>query len=238
MLIFLFTVFESFLFPPSFFLESRFNPANLVEKRVSATFNIENMFSIPGLNKYNLFLQLNNFGFTVVSFGNEFYRENLLGLGLGFEAIKGFHLGLDISLLNYWIENGNSEYSYTLKVGSSYGKGSFKSSLWFTNLNFPKFSEIDCLPLGYELFTYYQGNEQLSFYFSVRGLEINFPFFNFGLDFHPYQIVKFILGVNTEPLKPEYGMAIQLGRLELSYSGSNHRQLGLTHLFNLSFRIR
>ncbi len=219
-------------------METQFNPAHLVEGRIAILFNGENKFSIPGLNKYTAFLQFNNLGIKLISFGNDYYRENLLGLGWGLRVAEKLALGLDVSLLNYWIEDGDNELSYTLKIGGKYGGGPVRIYLWLNNINLPRFKGLNRLPVNYEVLTDFSGSPQLSFYFAVRGVERDFPFFNFGFHYHPHKAIKILLGVNTEPLMPEYGMTMQFGKLEVRYSGNSHRQLGLTHSLGLGFQIR
>ena len=81
----------------------------------------------------------------------------------------------------------------------------------------------------------YFAMSNLSFNFAIRGIETDLPFFNFGLFYSPHEIIELGAGVNTEPILLEYGLKIYIGDFVINYFGSNHLQLGLSHLLSLGF---
>jgi len=228
---FLFTVFESFLFPANILSENQFNPASLYQEQFQINLSTEVKFSLSDLRTYTLYSEIKSYSLNIASFGNDLYRENVVGFGFGFPLIRNFAAGLHISLVNYWIKDYYSHYGYSLRIGGVFENSPIEIDGWINNINVPKFSDIDYLPLTYSV------RCNLSFDFGVRGIETDLPFFKFGLFYAPIKIIKFGVGVNTEPLLLEYSLEIYLGELTLNYFGSNHHQLGLSHSLGVGFNL-
>ena len=232
---FLFTIYESFLFPRSFFVETQFNPANLNQEQLRIFAGSEIKFGLGELRTHTLCSQLKSYNINLASFGNDLYKENLIGLGFCFSVIEKMAFGIDISVLNYWIKDNYSRFGYSIKLGGIFSNGPVEIGAWANNINIPKFSEIDYIPPSYSLRCDYFATDNLSLGFAVRGVEKDLPFFNFGLLYSPHEIIELGISVNTEPILLEYGLQIYIGDFVVNYFGSNHLQLGLSHLFSLGF---
>jgi len=233
----LFTVFESFLFPPTIFDENRFNPATLYEKDFEVTISTEVKFGLSDLRAHTIYSHINSYRLSATSFGNDLYRENVVHLGFGFPIIEKLAVGLSVAMLNYWIRDTENHFGYSLKIGSVFHSTPVKASAWINNINVPKFSEVDYLPPNYSLRINYAALRNLSFHFALRGIETKLPFFNFGLFYSPYRIIKIGIGVNTDPTLLEYGLETYVGEFILNYSGSSHQKLGLSHSLSLGFHL-
>lgn len=234
-ILFLFGIFESFLFPRAILFESRFNPATLHKAKFELVTGIEQRFNLTELRSYTIHSQFKSYSLDITSFGSNLYRENILDLGYGFGILKNLAFGLDISLLNYWIKDNYSRFSYSVKIGSLYEVKQLEIGTWINNINMAKFSDIDYLPPSYSAIFNYLATETLSLNFKINGLKDELPFFDLGIACTPYRIIHIAAGVNTEPLLFEYGMMLHLGNFILIYSGNTHLQLGQSHLIGINF---
>ncbi len=235
LIIYLYTVFESFLFPESFFAETQFNPAFLDQKKFTITAGSEIRFGLTELTTYQLNMQLASYGISLISFGNELYRENVAELGLGIPILDELTSGVSISVLNYWISDHYSEISYSVKAGLVSRFGAVEITAWLSNLNVPTFTDVDYVPPCYSVGCGYQANSDLILNFQVRGIETEMPFFNFNVHYSPYQLIDLVVGVNTEPLLLQYGVNIPFSKFFVTYAGNNHRQLGFSHYIGLGY---
>ncbi|HEX7319692.1 MAG TPA: hypothetical protein VF399_04975 [bacterium] len=227
--------FETSLFPASDFLEARFNPAYHARTRTEFSITADERFSLSDLSTYTARSQIRNLAFEVTRFGNSLYRENSLTFGYGF-AIRGtLHAGVDVSALNCWIKDLSSRYSYAVRCGACFASPTGELGLWLNNLNIPRFSETDRVPLTYGARGVYAVNTVLSCRLSARSTETQVPFLNIGIGIVPGSLLALDLGVNSDPLWLEYGCTVRLGTLAVNYSGHNHQQLGLTHALTLLF---
>lgn len=236
-ILFLFAVFESSLFPHSILLENQFNPATLYQKQFEIIAGTEVKFGLPELRTYTIYSQIKSYSIAVTSFGSDLYKENVIGFGFGFPVVKKLAVGLNISLLNYWIKEHYSHLGYSIRVGGFFQNSPFEIGAWVNNINIPRFSEIDYVPLSYSVRCSYFAVHNLSFNFAIRGVETDLPFFNFGAFYSPYKIIELAAGINTEPLLLEYGLKINLGEFTMGYAGSHHRQLGLSHQLSIAFGV-
>lgn len=235
LIVYLFSIFESFFFPRNNLFENRSNPAILSRKQSELIIGAEQRFGLTDLRTYTIYSQLKSYSLGITSFGNRLYREHCVDLGFGFPIIENLGAGANIAMLNYWVKDYYSKFAYTVKIGGLFQTTKAEFGIWFSNINSPKFSDIDYLPPGYSLCFGYLITNDLSFNFTIREIEDELPFFKFGLIYSPYKIVQFTGDVNTEPLLFEYGLKINLGEFSLNYSGSIHRRLGLSHAFYLIF---
>ena len=232
---FLFAIFETFLFPRGILSENQFNPATLHQNQFEITIDTEVKFGLTELRIHRIHSQIRTYSISVASFGNDIYRENIVGLGLSFPVVEKLAAGFNISAINYWIKDNCSCFGYSLRIGAIFWNNPIELGAWINNINMPKFSEVDYVPLSYSFRGRFLAMENLSFYFATRGLDTDLPFFNFGLFYAPYKIIEFGMGINTDPILLEYGLKIFVGQFDLYYSGSNHRQLGLSHQLGVGF---
>ncbi|MGB7054059.1 MAG: hypothetical protein WBE28_01905 [bacterium] len=235
MLLLLIGFFDSFLFPRSILHESQFNPAHLQEKRFEVILTSEMRFELPELRTFGVYSQIDRYSLKATSFGCESYRENFLEFGLGFPIGDNFALGINVAGLNMWIKDISNEFTYGLKMGGKFENELFLISSWVNNINVPRLSPVDYVPVSYSVRFDYKASPSLDFGFAVRGVETGLPFYNFGLTFLPHEILLLSLSVNTKPMLLEYGLQFSLGKMFLSYSGNRHQQLGLTHNLGLGF---
>jgi hypothetical protein len=232
----LFGVFDSFLFPGAIIFERQSNPAYLHDSRFEVVFASETKFGLSELRTFSIYSQIDRCSIKAASFGNSLYRENFFEAGFGFPAGKGFAFGINVAGLNCWIRDVSNEFTGALKVGGQFEKEPVLVSAWVSNINVPRLSAVDYVPICYSLSCDYRGHANLHFNFTLRGVEKGLPFYNVGLKYQPYRILTLGAGVNTKPLLLEYGLKLSLGKLCLSYSGNRHQQLGLTHNIVLGFR--
>lgn len=235
MLLLLIGFFDSFLFPRSILHESQFNPAHLQEKRFEVILTSEMRFDLPELRTFGVYSQIDRYSLKATSFGCESYRENFFEFGLGFPIGDNFALGINVAGLNMWIKDISNEFTYGLKMGGKFENELFLISSWVNNINVPRLSPVDYVPVSYSVRFDYKASPTLDFGFAVRGVETGLPFYNFGLTFLPHEILLLSLSVNTKPMLLEYGLKFSLGKMFLSYSGNRHQQLGLTHNLGLGF---
>jgi hypothetical protein len=228
-------IFESSAFPRSIFLENQYNPAIHYQKNIELLFGTGIEFGLSNLRTYNIHSKLKSFSLTGNSFGDEFYRENKMNIGVSFPFAKKFTAGLSIIMLNYWIKDNYNRFGFSLGIGGMYSTGQFEFSGWLDNINTPKFSSSDYLLPKYSLRINYRMQHNFDFIFAVRGTEKELPFFNFGIACSPYEICTFGIGINTDPLYLEYMLKLNLSHLHLYYIGSNHQHLGLSHFFGVGF---
>jgi len=237
MLFFLFAAFESFLFPRNIFVENQYNPATLYQPRYEVMIATEVKYGLADLRTYAINAQIKSYGLSLASFGSGIYRENVIGFGFGLPIVNKFAAGIRISLINYWIKDNENQFGYSLGLGSIFHGDPLEIGFWLNNINEPKLSDIDYLPANYSVRCVYWAKNNLSFYFAARGIETQLPFFNWGLFYAPYKLVQLGAGINTKPMLFEYGLKIFLGEFNVSYAGSSHPQLGLTHNLHLSFDL-
>lgn len=227
--------FDSFLFPRNILFENQFNPAYLHQDRFEIMLVSERRFELPELQTFGLYSQINRYSLKAVSFGSDVYRENLLEVGFGFPITKGFAFGINIAGLNTWIKDFSNEFVYTVKAGGQFEADPFLIGVWVNNLNVPRASSDDYAPVSYGVRFEYRAQRNLNFDFKIRGVETQLPFYNFGLVFSPHEMALLRVSVNTKPIMLEYGLKMTLGSMFLSYSGSRHQQLGLTHNLGLGY---
>ena len=195
----------------------------------------ETRFELPELRTFNFHCQVDRYNLRLTSFGCEAYRENFLEFGFGFPISKDLALGLSVSGLNVWVRDVYNEFAYGVKIGGSYENEPIRISSWVNNINVPRVSAIDYIPVSYALRFDYRASPALDFCFAARGVETELPFYNFGVTFSPYEVISLSLSVNTKPMLLEYGLQLSLGRMLFSYSGNRHQQLGLTHNVGMGF---
>lgn len=231
----LFAVFESLLFPRSIFYESQFNPASLYPEKFELIIGTGTHFGLSDLRTYTIHSEIKLYRISATSFGNDIYRENTVNAGLSFPVVEKLAAGFSIAMYNYWVKDIYNRFTYSLKVGGMYRNNLLEIGGWVNNINIPKFSDIDYLPPTYSLKLKYLTKTNFSFAFAIRGRETDLPFYNVSLSYSPYKIITFGAGVNTEPMYFEYMLRLDLGNFILDYTGSNHRYLGLSHYFSVGF---
>lgn len=229
--LFLFIIFEKSLFLDFNNSYLQFNPANLAEQKFLVCFGGNENFGLPSLRTWTAGVQVQRFQLVCKTFGNELYRENMFELAGGYTVYKILNAGIGIGILNNWIKDYTNRFTCTVKLGGMAELQNLKLYLCLNNINNPKFSEIDYLPITYLLGLQYKINAQLKTFFNAMGIEKGIPFFNFGLIAIPVKETEFYAGVNTENFVFEYGIKICLRRLAFDYAGTMHRQLGLSHTF-------
>ncbi|MEO0142521.1 MAG: hypothetical protein ABIL70_09045 [candidate division WOR-3 bacterium] len=232
---FFFNLFETFYFPNSYKAIPQFNPAGAFEKDYKITVGGGESYGLPDLRTAFLITQLKNYQVNLRTFGNTFYRENLLELAGAYAIKDEFGVGFGLDFLNYWIKDNANRFTYSFKLGCLYKTPPVKIWVVLKNLNQPRFSEIDYLPVLYWVGLNYKIGKDFSFYLNIGGIENRLPFFNFGLILAPLNILQLSGGMNTENFSFEYGLEFLLGKISLGYSGSSHQQLGLTHYLNITF---
>ncbi|MEO0095794.1 MAG: hypothetical protein ABIL46_04345 [candidate division WOR-3 bacterium] len=228
-ILFILNIFENFLFPDFTITTHKFNPANLVEQKFCLTLGGIEKFGISELRVWNADLQFRSFSLKLSSFGNELYRENFLEFAGGFLLYRTISGGISLGFLNNWIKEYTNRYAYTIKLGGTFFVSNLKFDLCLNNVNYPRFSNTDFLPLSYVIGFNYNVSGQIEPYCYVMGEGKNRPFLKLGAIIKVTRLFELSTGISTENFLFDYGMRIYLGRIFLDYSGSSHRQLGLTH---------
>lgn len=228
-------MFESTFFPRSIFIEDKFNPASMCLGGIEVDVGIESKYGLSDLRTYTLHSGIKSYSINIISFGNDIYRENTVSAGASFSLTEEVTTGFSIAILNYWVKENCNHYAYSCRIGGLYQKNPFKISGWINNINFPKFSNIDCIPPSYSLQLHYLPKNHLSLVFALRGIEKDIPFFNFGLSYSPHRMIMIGLGVNSDPMYLEYLLRLSVGKFTIDYTGSNHPYLGLSHFVIVGF---
>ncbi len=236
-ILFFFALFDSFLFPNSYLTIKDFNPAFVFAKDYKLGIGGEERYGLSELKTASFTAQLGNYRVGLKTFGNELYRENLLELDGAIPINKDAGFGLGLGILNCWIRDNSNRLAYSLKLGGVYKSQLAKAWAVLANLNQPRFSEIDYLPILYYLGLNYKVNEPLFFYLNVGGIEDRLPFFNFGIVIIPLKETQICGGINTENFTIEYGLEFSPGRLSFTYAGNSHQQLGSTHSLGITFHL-
>lgn len=195
----------------------------------------ETRFELAELRTFDLYSQIDHYSLRVTSFGCESYRENYFAFGFGFPVGRNFAVGFNVAALNVWIKDISNEFTYGLKVGGQFENERLFISSWINNINVPRLSTVDYMPLSYSVLFRHRVSSNLDFRFAVRGVETELPFYNFGLTLSPHDILLLSLSVNSRPIRLEYGLQVSLGKMFLRYSGNRHQQLGLTHNIGMGF---
>ncbi len=234
-LIFIINLFENSLLPDYSINIPKFNPADYIDQRTSFSAGGEEKFGLSEMRTWSLNLRYRQFKLNLATFGNELYRENVLEIAGGFLVHKTLTSGIGIAILNNWIKEHANRYIYSIKFGSTFSAPNCKFVLCLNNINYPKFSEIDYLPLSYFGGLNYNLNRQFSPFIYIMGKQIERPFLKTGFFIKPANLFEFLIAVNTENFLFEYGVRIHLSRISFDYTGTNHRQLGLTHAFFINF---
>lgn len=216
--------------------ERQSNPAQLCESRFEISLAGETKFGLSELRTISIYSQIDRYSIRAASFGNSLYRENFLEAGFGFPVGKRFAFGITVAGLNCWIKELRNEFTGAFKVGAQFESEPVLVSAWVSNVNVPRLSAVDYVPMCYSLSCGYRGHENLHFNLTLRGVERGLPFYNFGIKFQPYRTLTLGAGVNTQPISLEYGLKFSLGQLCLGYSGTQHPQLGLTHNVAIGFQ--
>ncbi len=235
LIITLFALFESQLFPSSVFLDNQYNAASHYHKGFRINLETGTRFGLSELRAYSIQTEANSYSINAVSFGDDIYRENIVSADVSIPVVDEVLAGFGVAMFNYWIRDYCNRFSYSLKIGGLYRSSHAEIGGWINNINVPKFSDIDYLPLCYSLGLKYITPDNLSFIFAIRGVETALPFFNLGLSYEPSRIITLGVGVNTEPLYLEYLVQLNLETFAVRYTGSNQRHLGLSHSFGLCF---
>jgi len=234
-IIILFALFESQIFPYSIFLENQYNPASHFQKGVFINFGTGTRFCLSELRTYSIYTKIKSYSIHATSFGNDIYRENIISAGMSIQVVDKVIAGFGIAMLNYWIGNYCNRFGYSVKIGGLYHNKSTEIGGWINNINIPRFSDVDYLPPSYSLRFKYVTSNNVSLIFALRGLESDLPFFNIGVSCMPSKIITLGTGVNTDPLYLEYIIQLNLNTFILRYAGNNQRHLGLSHFLGLCF---
>lgn len=234
LLIIVFTAFESLYFPHSFFLDSRFNPA-FPQQHMSLATYAGLHFGMTDVRTYCVHARMNGYSVSAVSFGNDIYRENAVSGGASFPVSTNLYAGFNITMLNYWVKDYCNRFRYSMTAGFYVQEKNVSIDGWIAHLNTPQFNGFDEIPVVYSLQLRYITEKRISLIGSVRGTELELPFYNFGFTYTPSQHILFGLGANTDPVFLEYVIQICAGRIRLDYAGKTHQYLGLSHFFGLHY---
>lgn len=227
--------FDSFLFPANIFQEEQFNPAYLHRERFEVTVGSEQRFELPELRTVGIYSQVGRYAVRAASHGHELYRENYLGVGAGISVTQHIAFGFGVAGMNCLVRDLSNDFTYSLKAGGLFETSGWAVSAWVNNVNVPRISAVDYAPVSYAARFAYRPRPDLDFSIAIRGVALDAPFYNCAVQFAPHEIMRLGLGVNTEPLLLEFGMKVAPGRICLSYAGSRHPQLGMTHSFGVGF---
>ena len=230
----LFGLFESALFPEYDLIEETYNPARLARERVAFTCAGQQKFGLADLRSCAGYIQCGRVGLTLHSFGNPYYREQRIGLGFGFPAGPAVSAGFEATLLNCRIPQRIPLWGYALKAGCRLDLDRSGIEIWLNNINRPVFTSGDRLPLSAALRAEYAAVRRLTLYAAAMGREDGSPNVRFGLLLDPAPAARIQAGVATDPVLIEYGIRLTAGRLRCLYTGSLHPRLGLTHCLGLS----
>ena len=229
-------MFESFYFPRSVFFEQGYNPAYKYEERCNIFATTGTSFGLPEFRTYALCGMFDHYYLSMSSFGDEIYRENIISGGAGFD-LGDIRLGFGAGLLNQHIQDNCNRTCYSVRIGGMWSLERGAISGWAHNLNIPRFTSVDYLPITYSLKVSYLATDHIAVIAAARGMEKEVPLYSIGVSYMPISHVMLGMGVNTEPLYCEYMVCIFIGQFTVIYSGSNHQYLGLSHFFSLGMNI-
>ncbi len=234
LLLLIFAAFESLYFPHSLFFDNRLNPA-YPQRGVSLTTYAGVHFGMTDVRTYCVQARMNGYSLSAVSFGNDVYRENTFAGGASFPLSTSLHGGFSITMLNYWVKDYCNRLCYSMTAGFCFQDKGVSLDGWVAHFNTPHFNGLDKMPVVYSLKLRYLTKEMVSLIFSVRGIDSELPFYNFGVTYAPSQYILFGLGANTDPVFLEYVVQISAGAIHFDYAGKTHTYLGLSHFFGLRY---
>jgi hypothetical protein len=229
LLFFLFSLFESDLFPAHCLNRETFNPARLAGRRLDITSFGREQFGLSEFRTFDLTVAVRSGAVELSSFGTGSYRENRFALGYGWAIGGKLAAGAQIGLLDCRVRGSADRFVYRLKFGGLGRFGPLTGAAWLNNMNRPRLGAVDRLPLSYGIDLGYAPSKRFLPYFAVLGAEGIIPFFKFGFDLDPGPWARLTAGISTDPVQAEYGIRIRCRSIYILYSGSTHSQLGLTH---------
>jgi len=229
LLFFLFSLFESDLFPAHCLHRETFNPAALAGRRLDITSFGREQFGLSEFRTFDLTVAVRSGAIELSSFGAGIYRENRFALGYGWTIGGKLAAGAQIGLLECRARGSADRFVYRLKFGGLGRFGPFTGAAWLNNINRPRFNAVDRLPMSCGIDLGYALSERFIPYFAVLGKEGMIPFLKFGFDLDPGPWARLTAGISTDPVQAEYGIRIRGRSFNILYSGSTHSQLGLTH---------
>src|SRR4030042_989088 len=236
-IVLLFALFESGLFPENFFTEDQFNPALIRNKPAVLSFCAGTRFSMSELREYEIYLQSGSYSIGLNSLGSELYRENDLNGSFNVLIYDLISAGLGLHVLNCWISGNSNRFNYSLRAGSAGQLGPLLLSGWINNIKQLRFSSGDRLPVTYSVRADYTLENRIVFSLAVRSIAGNLLFYNTGIKSRFFNLVEIGFGLNTDPVLIEFVGCFRLGRLSLVYQGSSHYDLGLSHTFGAMFQL-
>ncbi len=236
-IVMIFTLFESVLFPDNIFAEDLFNPALIRGRPVEASFLAGTRFGMTELREYKFSFQGGAYAVGLSSLGSALYRENDISGSFSVQFREVINAGLGLHVLNCWISGNSNCYNYSLRAGGAGQIGFLLLSAWINNINQPRFSSAERVPVTYSARADYTLERGIVFSFALRSIAGNLPFYNAGIRAKFFGLLEAGIGLNTDPVLMEFTNCFRLGWLSMTYEGSSHPKLGWSHRFGVTFKL-
>lgn len=228
--------FETHLFPADDVVAWRYNPAQTPDTCHIVSCGIEERFLVADLRTYTLIAAVGPYKGGLSSYGNGSYRENVLDLGGSFPVTGALRAGVSVGLLHCWIRDHPSLLAYTIRCGGRFQRDRFTFDAWAGNLNVPRCSDSDYLPVTYQCSVNYRTSRAVSTDFQCTGCAGSFPCLRLRLAVRPHPLIELATGISTDPARLEGGALADVGPWSVRYQGDIHPQLGLSQSVSLQYR--
>jgi len=222
-----------------------YNPAGLASARTveGSVFLVPEQFGLKELRTISAAamvpLGVATAGFAVGRFGRELFCETTVALGAGTYLDEGIAVGGSFNLV--W----NSFERYGSATTPVFDVGALVDVLDGLRLGF-RWKNVTAATVGGAGETLAQGQDVgMCYEFSEDSRiaielekDIRFPFsIKAGYEQRFVQMLSLRFGVSSNPDKFSFGLGVCFARLEFSYAGYSHAQLGWTHQIELSFDL-
>ncbi len=179
-------------------------------------------------------------GIVLQQMGTELYNESQFVFSSGVKIYKDFSIGVSSKLLNLSIKGYGSKSILAIDTGVLYAfKDDLKFGAFFNNINNPgigspkeKISKLFSVGISKKLISGLTLNLDLSRYNKYPVI------IRFGGEMNFNEQFFLRLGINDNPTNFSGGFGVNLKKITLNYSASNHIILGMTNQFSIILKIR
>ena len=178
-------------------------------------------------------------GLSFSTFGNSLYHENDFAMNVSkFFSQTRFSIGLNVHWYSISIENYNSINTFGIDIGGQfYISRTIITGFSIHNINQPSINGYsEEIPLVTRWGMAFRATNSVTTYFTIQKdswYPINLIF---GVNFKPDSVLSVQSGFNTYPSMPTLGINLNYKWSEINYTFQYHFDLGITHLWGISFK--
>lgn len=220
-------IFENHQIPPNIFYDIVVKYDE--NRRCALSLMSKIHFDLEEIRSYYIDSRYQRYDVYAMSFGNERYRENFVRIGFRIGVQHTGTLLLRLAGYNYWIKNYTTRFHYAINAGFLWRRDQSYLQVEARNLNVPRFSATDYIPLILSIQGVHAVKPSLSVLGAVQSIQGSIPSYHFGIQMTPFRQVRIGAGIMTAPPCFDCMFTLILGRMRVSYFGNVHVVLGLSH---------